>query len=184
MTCKCGYQNHSDAKYCGRCGRKLRQSEGISKTLLAVAAVCLLITGIGIGNLLSGLNGSDGETAQKKSLKDMLATKNVEISKVLPMEDGSVAALFHDGTVRVSANSPFFGKVSDWQEVENLYYHKTYEWTNGEMLEFPALFGLTKDGSVLSTEEKLSDWKNVKELYFTWLGIVGVTYDGDRKSVV
>lgn len=179
MTCKCGYQNPADSKYCGGCGRKLHRGEGISKKMLAVAAVCLLITGIGIGNLLSGLAHSAGETEQQNSPRDQIVKKDVEIAQVLPMEDGSVAVLYTDGTVRASENSPFSGMVSSWSDVEKLYYNVSYEWTGGEMLEYPALFGLSRDGSVLRTDGKPSGWSNVKELHFTWQGIVGVTYDGN-----
>ena len=178
MTCKCGYQNHADAKYCGGCGRKLHHGEGISKKWLAIAAACLLITGIGIGNLLSGWGTPAGERQQKNSLQDLIVKKDVEITQVLPVEDGSVAVHYSDGTVRVSENSPFWGAILGWSDVERLYYNVTYDWTDGEMLEYPALFGLTKDGSVLCTDGKLSGWSNVKELHFTWQGIVGVTYDG------
>lgn len=177
MTCKCGYQNHSDAKYCARCGRKLRSGEGIRKKVMALVAVCLLITGIGIGNMLPSFGSSAGESGQNKGLGDILA-KNAEITQVLPVDDGSIASLYIDGTVRVSENSPFWGKVSDWKNVEKLYYNKTYEWNRGGSLEFPVLFGLTKDGSVLSTDGSLSGWSNVKEMHFDWQGIVGVTYDG------
>lgn len=166
MTCKCGYQNQDDAKYCGGCGRKLRQGDGISRKVLAIMAVCLLVIGIGIGTVLPEL----GDILTKKAPR--------EIAQVLPVEDGSVAVLYNDGTVRVSDNSPFCGMVSDWQEVEKLHYHISYEWTGGEMLESPTLFGLTKDGLVLSTDGRLSGWSNVKELHFTWQGAVGVTNDG------
>lgn len=177
MTCKCGYQNHSDAKYCGGCGRKLYQGERISKKVMALVAVCLLITGIGIGNMLPSFGSSARESGQNKGLGDILA-RNAEITQVLPIDDGSVAALYNDGTVRVSENSPFWGDVFEWKNVEKLYYNKTYEWRKGGSLEFPVLFGLTKDGSVLSTDGSLSGWTNVKELHFTCQGAVGVTNDG------
>ena len=77
MTCKCGYQNHADANYCGGCGRKLHHGEGISKKWLAIAAACLLITGIGIGNLLSGWGTPAGERQQKNSLQDLIVKKDV-----------------------------------------------------------------------------------------------------------
>lgn len=178
MTCKCGYQNHSDAKYCGGCGRKLYQGERISKKVMALVAVCLLITGIGIGNLLHGWSGSARETTQKKSLMDILAIKNVEISQVLPIEDGSIAVLYSDGKVMVSDNSPFFGTVSGWCNVERVYYNRTIGYADGEIQDFPVLLALTKDGSVLTTDGSLSGWSNVKELHCDWQGIVGVTYDG------
>ncbi len=178
MTCKCGYQNHADANYCGGCGRKLHHSEGIRKKWLAIAAVCLLITGIGIGNLLSRLGTPDSAMAQQGNLKDLIVKNDVEIAQVLPLEDGSVAVRYSDGTVRVSENSPLYGTVSGWNDVEQLYCYVTYEWTDGEMLEYPTLFGLTKRGSVLSTDGKTPGWSNIKELLFSWQGIVGVTNDG------
>lgn len=177
MTCKCGYQNHSDAKYCGGCGRKLYQGERISKKVMALVAVCLLITGIGIGNMLPSFGSSAGESGQNKGLGDILA-RNAEITQVLPIDDGSVAALYNDGTVRVSENSPFVGVVSQWQDVQRIYYNRTIDGSGGEIRDYPVLTALTRDGSVLRTDGSLSHWKNVKELHFPWQGIVGVTNDG------
>lgn len=145
---------------------------------MVAVVICLLITGIGIGNMLHGLGEATGGTAQQKSLCNRIPQENVGIAQVLPVYDGTVAVLYTDGTVRVSDNSHFLGGVSGWCDVEKLFYNETYEWNDGEVLEFPVLFGLTKDGSVLSTDGSLSGWTNVKELHFTWQGIAGVTGDG------
>lgn len=166
MTCKCGYQNQDDAKYCGGCGQKLRQGNGISKKVLAIMAVCLLVIGIGIGTVLPEL----GDILTQKAPR--------EIAQVLPVEDGSVAVLYQDGTVWVSDNSPFCGMVSGWGDVEKIYYFRTIGLQDGEIRDFPVLRALTKDGSVLSTDGSLSGWSNVKELHFDWQGVVGVTRDG------
>lgn len=179
MTCKCGYQNREGAKDCAWCGRKLHHGKGPHKKWLAIAAVCLLIAGIGIGNLLPLLSGSrQGADPQQKESGNFRVGQKAEIAQVLPVEDGSVAVRYTDGSVEVSGNSPFSGMVSDWENVEKLYYNNIIDYVNGEILDFPVLFGLTKDGCVLSTDGSLSGWSNVKELHFVWNGIVGITRDG------
>lgn len=181
MVCRrCRYQNSAGAKYCAGCGRKLSQKNQDDKNVLISVAACVLIIAIGIGTLFfKADNDTGGKGISENGSTDVVAqSMAAEIRQVLPVDDGSIASLYSDGTVRVSENSSFWGEVSEWQNVEKLYYNKTYEWNRGGSLEFPVLFGLTKDGSVLSTDGSLSSWSNVKELHFTWQGAVGVTNDG------
>lgn len=184
MTCKrCGYQNNADAVFCSGCGRKLHQSSGINKKALAFAGACLLIIGIGIGNLLSGMVPSGEKTgkdngAGRESLHSAENGKMVNITQVLPMDDGSVAAVYADGTVRVAGNQQFAEAVQDWSGVAQIYYNVQSTWQDGEFHDESILVGLTEKGSVLTTDGSLSGWNNVKELHFTWQSTVGVTNDG------
>ena len=179
MVCRhCGSRNEAGAKYCANCGQKLSKDDGISRKMMALAAVCLLIVGMGIGNLLPRLSGTSEGAEQQRSLMDILTKADAQIAQVLPVEDGSVAVLYRDGTVRVSGNSPFYGQVSGWSDVEKLYYNRKIALTETEIRDLPVLLALTKDGRTLSTDGSLIGWSNVKELHFAWQGTVGVTRDG------
>ena len=184
MVCKrCRYHNSTGAKYCAGCGRKLSQKNQNNTNVLVSVAACVLIIAIGIGTLFikaddaeskaggKGLseNGSTGVTAQSMA---------AEVRQVLPIEDGSVAVLYADGTVRTSENSQFSEDVQNWKNVKQIYYNKVLDWRDGEWYEESSLVGLTESGSVLATDGSLSGWSNVKELLFTWQGAVGVTNDG------
>jgi len=184
MVCKyCKYQNSMRAKYCAGCGRKLSQKNQNNTNVLISVVACVLIISIGIGTLFfkaddavnkaggKGLseNGSTGVAAQSMA---------AEVRQVLPIEDGSVAVLYADGTVRTSENSQFLEVVQDWKNVKQIYYNKVLDWRDGEWHDESSLVGLTESGSVLSADGSLSGWCNVKELYFNWQGIVGVTRDG------
>ena len=96
-----------------------------------------------------------------------------EILRVVPMEDGSVAALYADGKVLVSGNPEFAEKTALWEPVVQMYYER---WS--PLGEGPLLAGLTEDGSVFTTLEETPDWNHVKSLHFDWHGMVGVTEDG------
>lgn len=182
MICNhCGYQNFSDALYCSGCGQKLPRKKRKSKTGLIIAAVCLLVAGIGIGIAVSGLlfSGTGASGQAENSFGDFLGKQEkAEILQVLPAEDGSVAVLYTDGTVRVSGNDGFSAAVADWNQVAKLYYTQKLVWENGAFLDESHLVGLKDDGSVLSTNGAMSDWTNVKEIYSDWQGTVGVTHDG------
>lgn len=178
MVCeRCGYQNSIGAKYCSGCGRKLHQEKRNSKNGLWMIGVCLLIAGIGIGTLLPKKNdsGTKNESNHGDSVVSSIFFKaKDEICQVIPMDDGSVAALYTDGTVKVSGNAYLSKEVSDWSKISKLYYCRYSDTCNG-----PALAGVTGNGTVLITGGVPSDWSNVKELYFPWQGIVAVTNDGN-----
>ena len=176
MMCKCGYQNTADAKYCAHCGRRLSGRKGTGRKWLAVAA-CLAITGIGICNILSGRTSTEKENGGMICF--LPVQEKTEIKQVLPAEDGSVAVLYTDGTVRLSDNSPLAEAVFHWNNVEKLYCDQKYFWQEGDFRRESCYFGLTEDGSVLATDGTLSDWQDVKDLLFTWQGAVGVTNGGD-----
>lgn len=175
MVCRyCGYQNASDAKYCSGCGRKLHEG-GVNKKLLALAAVCLLLVGVGIGLLIPGKGTNDEKISVVDNDTAGILSKReaVEIKQVVPMEDGSVAVLYTDGTVRVSGNTNFSEIVSCWSQVSRLYTSRYNILSDGTILA-----GVTASGEVLTTAGNLSGWSNVKELHFPWQGIVGITHDG------
>ena len=56
MVCKCGYQNHKDAKYCANCHRRLKRFPW-STILLTVAII--LTAGVLIGVLIKGCSVDD-----------------------------------------------------------------------------------------------------------------------------
>lgn len=107
-----------------------------------------------------------------------LQKQSVEIKQVLPAGDGTVAVLYSDGTVRAAGNPQLSEAVENWSSVEQLYYQRNFVWINGEFLDESYILGLTKDGSVLSTSRDFSDWRGVRELHFTSLGMLGVTEEG------
>ncbi len=184
MVCKhCGYQNSMGVKYCAGCGRKLSQKNENNMNVLISVTVCVLIIAVGIGTLLFRVSDSDSETGgevlSENGVSSVTAqSMEADIRQVLPIEDGSVAVLYTDGTVNVSANSQFSEVVQDWKNVKQMYYNKVLEWRDGEWYDESSLVGLTESGSVLVTDGSLSGWSNVKELLFTWQGAVGVTNDG------
>lgn len=184
MICnRCGYQNSSGAKYCSNCGRKLVQENKPSRKALVIGAVCLLLIGIAIGMLISKGGAFGGDVNAKgytndKSTGGPAQKKTVEIAQVLPMSDGSVAALYTDGTVRVSGNAIPAEAVKDWADVAQIYYNEKADWENGAFRYTHCLMALTEDGSVLSTTGDFSGWSNIKELILNWAGVVGVTNDG------
>ncbi len=175
MKCICGYENHAKAQYCARCGHKLSGRKYIVRKWLA-AAVCLVIAGIGICNIVSGRAVAENENGGIFCFLPI--QKKAEIKQVLPAEDGSVAVLYTDGTVRISGNYPHAEAVSNWTDVEKLYCCQKFKWQQGGFKEGSWYFGLTEDGSVLATDGTLSDWQDVKELHFIWQGAVGVTNSG------
>lgn len=176
MKCICGYENHAKAQYCARCGHKLSGRKYIVRKWLAAAAVCLVIAGIGICNIVSGRAVVEKENGG--ILCFLPIQKKTEIKQVLPAEDGSVAVLYTDGTVRISDNSPLAGAVSGWTDVEQVYYNQRSHWEAGGFREEACFYGLTEEGCVLSTDGTLAHWRDVKELHFTWQGAVGVTNGG------
>lgn len=96
-----------------------------------------------------------------------------DIAQVLPMEYGTVAVLYTDGTVGVAGNEELAGTVSAWKNVVQLYLG-TEEGT---------LVARRADGTAVSTEYDLSEWHNVKELYVCWQGIAGLTERGEIVAV-
>ena len=169
----CGYQNYFDTEYCSGYGRKFRV--GHTK-VLAFAVVCLMILGIGLVNLFPWIDGIWKIIGGGTDIGVAGAAREeaVSVGQVIPMEDGSVAVLYTDGTVRVSGNAAFSEAVSQWSGVERLYYDRY-----SAFCEYgPMLAALTEDGTVLSTAQGLPRWNNVKELYFHWQGAVAVTNDG------
>lgn len=183
MVCKrCGYQNSEDAKYCARCGQWLDQEKKSKKNIWIAVAVCVLTVAIGIGTLLFAAGNSGGIAGRRGTLETgsqkVTAQITADIRQVLPIEDGSVAVLYTDGAVRVSGNTQFSEVTQEWRHVAKIYYNNVVDWRDGEYHYETSLLGLTEDGRVLATDGKLSSWNNVKELHFSWQGIVGVTQDG------
>lgn len=101
-----------------------------------------------------------------------------KIRQVLPARDGSVTAVYSDGTVRSAGNDRLTKAVAGWDDVEQVFYQSDYTWNNGESVDESYLVGLTKNGSVLSTGKGLSHWRDVKELHCLGCGIIGITHDG------
>lgn len=93
--------------------------------------------------------------------------------QVLPMGDGAVAVLYTDGTVRVAGNNRISRVAANWREICQLYYQNRSPFGDG-----PMLAGLTENGSVVTTEGDLPEWKNVEKLRFCYRGIVGITKNG------
>lgn len=172
MICNyCGYENSTDAEYCTVCGHALGRKKK-KKDRRWIPAICIVLIGIVSGILLLGSRSPDATASDGGSEDNSVSISAPnEICQVLPMADGSVAAVYTDGTVKVSGNPDFSDAVRDWRHVSRLYY-------TGNMYMSGTLFGLTEDGSVLATDGSLSDWHNVKELYFPWQGVVGVCQDG------
>lgn len=159
MVCKkCGYQNGVEAIYCANCGRKLSQRSGSFSKVYAMVIACSLIVSVGIGNLI---------------IKDNTNVNN--IIQILPTQNGSVAVLYKDGTVKVSGNTHFSQEVSDWEGVTRLYYDH-YSMFDGK----PILAGTTAENGVLTTEEDFIYplWCNADELHFLAGGIVCVSKNG------
>lgn len=164
MVCKyCGFQNNSESRFCGGCGRKLVQKKRPNRFFWGLFAVSLVIVGIIIGMLIPAEN-----------VVCKLPMNTAEITQVIPMDNGAVAVLYTDGTARVSGDSHIAGIVSAWTHVRELIYDPMNPLCGYE----PLLLALTEDGSVLSTELDLSGWKNIKKIIFHYEGIVGITTDG------
>ena len=89
------------------------------------------------------------------------------------MGDGAVAVLYTDGTVRVAGNNRISRVAANWREICQLYYQNRSPFGDG-----PMLAGLTENGSVVTTEGDLPEWKNVEKLRFCYRGIVGITKNG------
>ena len=173
MICeRCGAQNDSDATYCNQCGRKLARKK--SKVALILAAVCLLVLGIGIGLLISGIGTSGEAKLMETEGRTDFPPETVEIKDVMLLADGAIAVLYSDGMVRVCGDEAFSAAVSGWSQVAQLYANDWSGLNNGG----PILVGLTEDGAVLSTAGDFSGWSNVKELHVLWDGVAGVTHDG------
>ena len=181
MVCKrCGYQNSMGAKYCAGCGRKLSQENDTNKQTWLAVALCVLIVFISLGVWKFRADKDDNNIGGKVSSENAVGEQSTakDIRQVLPIEDGSVAVLYADGTVRTSENSQFSDAIQNWKDVKQIYYNKVSDWRDGEWYDESSLVGLTESGSVLATDGSLSGWSNVKELLFTWQGAVGVTNDG------
>lgn len=182
MICDyCGYDNSMDAEYCVACGHTLSHKKKKKKNNRRwIPAICVVLIVMIFGILLFGSRSTDtvaNDGGSEHHSVSVSAPK--EICQVLPMEDGSVAAVYTDGTVKVSGNSDFSDEVREWCHVSRIYYSKKSQTgSDGKMYWVASLFGLTEDGSVLATDGSLSDWRNVKELYFPWQGVVGVCQDG------
>lgn len=115
--------------------------------------------------------------SQESSVSQESST-STEIKQVLPTENGIVAVLFSNGTVRVVGNDRFSKAVADWSSVDQLYYQRNYVWENEEFRDDSYIVGLTEDGAVLSTADDFPIWTNVKEIHSTYCGIIGITEDG------
>ena len=169
MYCKfCQHQNRNGANFCARCGRRLPKEETRKKWL--IPTVCLLVAVIGAAVLMAG-KGSTGNTQKPNPIPPKQET--VQICQVVPMYDGAVAALYTDGTVRVSGNDALAETVSTWNKVTALY-----DTIYSELCDGPLLAGITESGEVLTTAGPIPGFINVKELHFHWRGIVGVTHGG------
>ena len=93
------------------------------------------------------------------------------VAQVVPMPDGAAAVLLTDGRVKVAGNSELAEKIKDWRGVAKLFSKR------GQ------LAAIRVDGTALSTNFDLSQWDNVKELYFTYselcgVGLLGLKNDG------
>lgn len=91
-----------------------------------------------------------------------------DIAQVLPLDSGAVAVLYTDGTVGVAGNDELAAKAASWKNVVQLYWG-TQEGT---------LAARMADGTAVSTEFDLSGWRNVKELYFGYECMAGLTKEG------
>lgn len=177
MICRnCGSQNYSDATYCVDCGMKFSTKTKKNRIWPVLAGLFLLIAGFGLGALIFGSGlFSGGENGAEGLLHP---EESPEIRQVLPAEDGTVAVLYTDGTVRIAGNEEFSAAASGWGQVTELYHRQFYTWENGSSGVESYYLALTKDGSVLTTNGTLSHWTNVKALNLHWQGVVGVTHDG------
>lgn len=172
MICRnCGYQNTEAAHYCDGCGRKLMQqkSEG-RKRRIWVAALLLII--VIIAGLVFTLGRKEKDACGGVPIVDEVS---VEITQVLPMEDGVIAVLYTDGTVRISGDDSLANAVSEWEDVSKIDYTRFSAINNNGLL----LVGLTESGTVLTTEGSITGWNNVDKLYLAYGGILGVTDDGN-----
>lgn len=171
MVCwHCGYQNSDTARYCGGCGRKLMQKKREGHNWWIWAATLLLIIVI-VAGLLFTLDRPEKLICSGIPICDEVSA---EIAQVLPLDDGAVAVLYKNGTVKVSGNTYFAEAVSDWSQITELYYDRFSAVCEYE----PLLAGLTENGSVMTTEVDLSSWSSIKKLLFTYEGIVGISVDG------
>lgn len=93
------------------------------------------------------------------------------VAQVVPMPDGTAAVLLTDGTVKAAGNPELAGKVERWRGVAKLFSKE------GQ------LAAIRVDGTALSTDFDLSQWDDVKELFFTYsdssgYGMLGLKNDG------
>lgn len=147
-----------------------------------LAVMCLFITGFVIGILFPGGGTNNRPSREENRLEaepeNITAQKaSAEIEQVIPMS-GFVTVLYSDGTVRVSGNDQLSAAVSDWQYVERLYIDQLVDRVDGAYTYEYIIYGLTESGAVMATNGSLSDWSNIKELHFSWQGVIGVTKDG------
>lgn len=171
MNCKfCHHQNRSGSTFCARCGRRLPKEETRKKWLIPI--ICLLVAVIGVAMLMAR-QGSTGGSESTLPTPTPPKQETAILCQVVPMYDGSVAALYTDGTVRVAGNDAFAETVSNWRQVTALY-----DTIYSDLCDGPLLAGITESGEVLTTAGPIPGFADVKELHFHWKGIVGVTHDG------
>lgn len=96
------------------------------------------------------------------------------IKQVEPMFDGVVAVLYSDGTVRVAGDSRLSDIVGNWSNVARIQYS---HWS--PYCDRLFIYGLTEDGTVLTSEGNIPDWSHMKDVLFFKQGVVGVTEDGN-----
>jgi len=147
-----------------------RREIKMKKCWIAVFAMlaALIISGCSTETDVSEAGSTVPATTQSEDL-----SLNSQFAQILPINDGSVAVLYKDGTVRVSGNDHFEEAVSYWENVTRLYYD------NYSMFyQEPMLVGRTEEGRVLTTEGITIEWRDVDELHFDYRGIMGVTRDG------
>lgn len=90
MFCEyCGTQNYSDAKYCSKCGQKLspKKEKTVRKGFI-IAAVCLLVIGIGVGMLIPRIAALGGKSGNGRENPDVAKPGQVQSGD--PAEDNSV----------------------------------------------------------------------------------------------
>jgi len=132
-------------------------------TLLAAVLLCL-----------TACAQSGAPNRQKmESAEYMLPALAGDIAQILPMDSGAVAVLYTDGTVGVAGNDALAGKVSSWKNVKQLYLGTEENHLAAKMA----------DGTAVSTQYDLSGWRDLKELYISWEGIVGLTENGQVFTV-
>lgn len=96
------------------------------------------------------------------------------IKQVEPMFDGVVAVLYSDGTVRVAGDSRLSDIVGNWSNVARIQYSRWSPYCDRLFI-----YGLTEDGTVLTSEGNIPDWSHMKDVLFFKQGVVGVTEDGN-----
>lgn len=63
MVCKCGYQNHKDAKYCANCHRRLKKTNWVT---VALISAIVLVAGILLGVLTKGCSTDGPDSTEPK----------------------------------------------------------------------------------------------------------------------